>query len=529
MLYILTSIGFFLWSIRMILFWVMLWQVKEYRLDRLSVHLRETAQGRALVFSPFIFSSLALILLYSIVVLNDFFPFWYHAFVFLYFAILGFIFIKELSTAKFKRPAVTLKSTTIFILSTGFMCLAYIVNLLDMYVWLLIIGLIIPFIVAIFVFTFSFPTEIYKDYIVQKARAKILSLPNLLVIGVSGSYGKTSTKEYIAHILSRKFSVVKTPLSNNTPIAIAKTILHHVTHDTQILIVEIGSYKKGEVAEICDIIRPKMSITTGLGEQHVSLYGSMKNIIESEKELIHALPKDGIAFFNANSPFMEKLYMATRKPTILYGSNGTRHKKPLTIASSNIMSGKNGIAFTARMGKSSLVVRSPLLGAHNVENILPGIYLGRHLGMSNTEIARAVAHITPLPKTMKKFTTQEGVILIDDTFNASPESVISAANYMRVYNKKKIFVLMPLIELGAKASEYHYNIGRTLATCNYLFLTNKNFLKDIKKGIRDSKGKCKILIEKPEILAEKINQITKRGDVVIFEGKEAGNVLNKLL
>ena len=106
---------------------------------------------------------------------------------------------------------------------------------------------------------------------------------------------------------------------------------------------------------------------------------------------------------------------------------------------------------------------------------------------------------------------------------------MSAANYLKVYTKKRIFVLMPLIELGAKASEYHYNIGKTLAGCKYLFLTNRNFLHEIEQGILAVKGTCKVLVAKPDILAERITEIARHGDVVLFEGKEAGTVLSKLL
>lgn len=527
--YILTSIGFFLWIIRTILFWTSLWQVKEYRLDRLSVHVRETRQGRSLLFSPFAITDILIILLYGFVIANDTWMYWYQLLVFFYFSALGLLFIQEIIFAKFKRPTITLKSLAIFSLTIIAFSLGYAINLVDRYVWLLVLNLLTPIFVGIFVFTFSFPTEIYKDILIQKAKKKIQEQKQLLIIGVSGSYGKTSTKEYLAHILSTKFSVVKTPLSNNTPIAIAKTILNQVKNTTQILIVEIGSYKKGEVAEICDIVHPKISITTALGEQHVSLYGSMENIVQTEKELIQSLPRNGLALFNANSPYMDRLYNKTKKQTILYGSLDKGNKKHVDIVASHVVVEKNGISFKVKMNRKIMTLHTKLLGAHNVENILPAIYLANYLRMNDQEIIRAVEKLTPLPKTMKKFTTQDGLVLIDDSFNASPESVIAAAKYLHVYNHKKIFVLMPLIELGRKAKNYHYEIGKTLGICDYVFLTNKNFAKEIKKGIVDAKGKCKLLIASSSVIADKIPEIAKKGDVILFEGKEAGLVLGRLL
>lgn len=527
--YILTSIGFFLWVIRTTLFWIALWQIKEYRSDRLLVHLRETRQGKSLLFSPFAISNMILVLLYGFVIADDRWTYWYQLVVFFYFSFLGLLFIREIIFAKFKRPAITVKSLTIFFLTIVVLSIGYAFNLVDKYGWLLVLNLLTPVFVGLFVFTFSFPTEIYKDILIQKAKKKILEHKKLLVIGVSGSYGKTSTKEYLAHVLASKFSVVKTPLSNNTPIAVANTILNHVKSTTQILIVEIGSYKKGEVAEICDIIHPTISITTALGEQHISLYGSMENIIQTEKELLQALPRNGLALCNANSPYMERLYNQTKKKTILYGTMERRNKRSVDVLASNISVEKNGISFTAKIKRKVLKLHTALLGAHNVENILPAIYLAKHLGMNDQEIVKAVEKLTPLPKTMKKFTTQEGHILIDDSFNASPESVIAAARYLEVYHHKKLFVLMPLIELGKKAKTYHYEIGKVLGKCDYVFLTNKNFYKDIQKGIQDSKGKCEIIVANSSIIADKIPGIAKKGDVILFEGKEAGTVLSKLL
>lgn len=170
-----------------------------------------------------------------------------------------------------------------------------------------------------------------------------------------------------------------------------------------------------------------------------------------------------------------------------------------------------------------------LLGEHNVENILPAIYLAHYLGLSSEEIKKGVESLTPMPKTMKKFTTQDGVIFVDDSFNASPESVMAAAKYMKLYTKKKIFVLNPLIELGKKAKQYHKNIGEELAQFDYLFLTNKNFLSDIQKGIEEKGGVCQAIVMSKEKIAENISSIAKKGDVVLFEGKETSAILSKLL
>jgi len=244
---------------------------------------------------------------------------------------------------------------------------------------------------------------------------------------------------------------------------------------------------------------------------------------------LHALPKNGLALLNANNLYVQKLLKKTKKNVLLYGTTTTRKKMKVSIIAKNVQVEKNGITFTVGFNSKFFRLHTPLLGGHHVENILPAIYLANYLGMKQTDIIHAVQSLTPLQKTMKKFTTQDGVILIDDSFNASPESVVAAATYLTTYSHKKIFVLMPLIELGKRGKEYHYHIGEVLANNDYLFLTNKNFYKDIQEGIQRKNGKCKVYVMTPEKISQRITEIAKKGDVVLFEGKEAGNALTKLL
>ncbi len=182
------------------------------------------------------------------------------------------------------------------------------------------------------------------------------------------------------------------------------------------------------------------------------------------------------------------------------------------------------------IGKRKAYFKTTLLGEHVVENILPAIYIGLMLGMSIKQIQQAVLELLPLPKTMSKITLQNNIVVIDDTFNASPESVLSAVSYARLYKRnKKIFILTPLIELGKRARERHVQIGKELGNCDYLFLTNKNYYKEILEGINSESSKCIVSVGTSVRIAQEIQSIARSGDVVIFEGKEAGNILSLLL
>lgn len=521
---------FFVAVIRKLLFWTALWQTKEYRWDRLWVHIQETTQGRALFTSSVtIFGSL-LILLYIVVVVFDWFAPFYQIFVVSFFLLYAFDFGKQVLDRKVKRPVFTYKSILIVGLSLVGSIILFLFPLTDKYVWILILLGIAPFIVALWVGIFSFPSEIYTDFISQKAQRKIKQLKNLTVIAISGSYGKSSTKEAVAHMLSQKFSVVKTPLSNNTPIGVAKTILKSITEDTNFFIVEMGAYKKGELAQLCAIVQPDISITTAVSDQHISLYGNFDNVILSERELIHALAKNGLAIFNANNANTQFVSQKTKQKKLFYKTAKTFHGGTRnTIVGFDITTKTDGVLFSATYKDQTIHLRSDLLGEHVVENMLPAILLGMHFGLSEAQIQKAIATLTPLAHTMQKIVIKKGVIGIDDTFNASPESVAAAKKYLSLFPKRKFFVLAPLIELGKQASERHQEIGKMLADVDYVFVTNKNYFSDMQKGIQLAQGKAMLISGSYQEIADMLARFTQRGDVVLFEGKEAGIVLKKLI
>ncbi len=516
-------------SLRKILFWTGLWQNKEYRLDRLLVHLRETNQGKKLFASSSTIGGTLIILSYIFVILFDWFAPFFQVFVLGFFLFSVFDFGKQILDRKLKRPIFTYKTALIILLSLVSTSVLFFFPLTDKYLWTLILLGITPFVVSVWVFLLSFPSEIYTDYLMQKAQKKIKQCKQLTVIAVSGSYGKSSTKEAIATILSQKFSVVKTPLSNNTPIGIAKTILKQIDETTQFFVVEMGAYKIGEIAQLCTMVKPHISVTTSVSDQHLSLYGNFENVIASESELIHALAKNGIAIFNANN----------KNTTFL--STKTKQKKIFTkVADAPMLSRKNfivaydvtlktdSILFSVSFAQQTMHLKTNLIGQHVLENILPAIYLGIHFGLNDKEIQKGVNIIHPLPHTLQKVDLPRGVIGVDDTFNASPESVISAANYLNLFSTKKFFILTPLIELGKHAAKRHREIGQVLADVDYLLVTNKNYYKDIETGIRSKDGKAVLIYGTYEELTDILKRFPQKGDCIVFEGKEAGVVLKKV-
>ncbi|MBI2033124.1 MAG: hypothetical protein HYT10_01520 [Candidatus Levybacteria bacterium] len=534
-LYIITIAAFYIWIVRNTLYWVYLWQLKEYRFDRLLAHLRETIQGRDLLFSYLSVIKWGIIIFYAYVVFNEALLLPYQVTVATVFLFQAVLVLKEASLRRLRRPVVTFK--TLFLLFCTFFSIGllfYVALIQQEYLWLLILDRLLPLIIGFFVFFLSFPTRLYQDFVIDSAMKKIKSKKNMLVIGVTGSYGKSSTKDYLAQILSKKFSVAKTPGTNNTPIGVASAILKEMKKDTQIFVAEMGAYRKGEIAELCQIIQPKIGILTAVSSQHLSLFGSLEKLMETKYELIESLPKDGLAFFNGNNKNAEKLYTITKKNKILYKvlshADKIANRKEADIIATNVVVLKTEIFFDVYLKNKKLSLKAPLLGAQNIENLLPAIYIADYLGMSPAEIKKAVASVFPLPKTMMLHKTLNGAYIVDDTFNVNPDAVIAALRYAKIFKGKKIMVMEPMIELGPNAKKEHYRVGKEVAkVCDYLFLTKKNYYDAVISGILDEGGKCLVKVASPKEIAEYVSHHVGKGDIIIFEGKEAAIALNKIV
>lgn len=532
-LYFLISGLVFIWIVRNIFFWVALWQTKEYRVDRLVAHLRETAQGRSLIFSPINILKIFFIVSYVSVILHEEFLWIYIVGITILYIIEFFLILKDIATRRFKRPVFTGKSSLLVGISSFTIFGLYSLGIIQQeLLWLLIVDKVTPFIVTFFVFFLSVPTTLFQDYKIDQAMKRMSRFSKIIVIGITGSFGKSSTKEYTAQILSEKFSVVKTYGTNNTPIGIANTVLSKVNKSTEILVAEMGAYKRGEIAQLCQIVRPKIGIITAVAMQHLSLFGTAETLAKTKYELIESLPSDGIAIFNGNNQGAIDLYKKTKKKKILYTvvSDQNDKKQIGDMTATNIKVEKNHIAFSVRLQSKTVQFISPLIGAHTIENILPGIYLADYLGMQEKEIQKAVASLIPLPKTMTIYTSIQGMTLVDDTFNVNPDGIIAAMRYAKVYKGKKILVLEPMIELGDAAKKEHYRVGKALAhMCDILFLTKKNYAQDVIKGIADEKGSCVVKIAKHAEIVAYIHANTNKSDIVVFEGKEAAVSMNKIV
>lgn len=521
----LVTIAFIVRSIRLTLYHTYLWQLKEYRLDRFWSFLK-TSPGRALIFSPpAIIKWLLFFIIYGLSLYNIYVnPIAFSKFIIIYaFYFFWFIWILELFLSvrdglkkKWRLPIFTLKSILI-VLSVLSILFSPMFTILWNSPLLLgpVLDKILGPLVVFFVLLLNLPAAFLKYLSFRAALIKIKKL-NPFVIGITGSYGKTSTKEFLAHLLSAKFNVAKTPDSFNTDIAIAGYINKNLSKKNEFFIAEVGSYKRGEINRICQMIKPKAALITGIGTQHLELFGSMANLQKAKYELIENLSSDGIAIINVNNAYSQNLVdMAKKKFKHVYEVNIGKDVK-------NIKIGKFELEFEYLFGNTRAKLKSGLIGKQNLDNLILAIKMAYLLKVDRQTIVKRVSQLSAPKKTMRIITKSAALTLIDDTYNVNYEGVVAALNYLKLFKGTKIMVLNPIIELGEYGHKLHQEIGMAAGNiCHYIFLTNSNFSADIKKGIDASSDKITKIIQ-PE--KKQIAEILKNmpfDSAVIFAGKES--------
>ena len=363
------------------------------------------------------------------------------------------------------------------------------------------------------------------------ARKRIKTL-HPRVIGITGSYGKTSTKYILHQILSQKFNTLMTPDSYNTPMGICKVIRGDLTTEHEIFIVEMGAYKRGDIRELCNLTSPQIGTLTAVGPQHLERFKSIENIARTKYELIESLPVDGLAVFNCDNEICAGL-ANKREQT---GSPVRRYAtEPFPVASvtdtadltaTNIRHTSDGLAFTVHVSVDTLdmadtEIRTRLLGKHNVSNILAAMTVAMECGMTLEEIRGAVANVEPVPHRLQLTSGVGGVTIIDDSFNSNPVGAKAALEALNeVGDGKKVLVTPGMVELGEREYEENRQLGERAAdVCDLVILVGPIRTKPILEGLTATgypNQQIIVALNLEEVKQHLATQV-KAGDVVLFE------------
>jgi len=265
----------------------------------------------------------------------------------------------------------------------------------------------------------------------------------------------------------------------NAEIGIGNTILNELNQKHQVFIAEIGAYERGKIKQVCEMIKPKIGILTGINEQHLSTFGSLENIKKAKNEILEC-------------------------SEIKIDYNG------LDLFAADIVIGKELIFFKI----NNVDFKVNLLGKHNIQNILLATSCAKKLGMSLEEISKACLKIKPEQGGMK-FLKRNGLIVLDASYSANPNGVIADLDYLQIYSGSKIIVMPCLIELGKESKRIHKKIGQKITeVCDLAIITTKDYFKEIK-----GENKNVFLIENPEDIIAKVREFSNQETIILLEGR----------
>ncbi|OGG16232.1 hypothetical protein A3D05_05020 [Candidatus Gottesmanbacteria bacterium RIFCSPHIGHO2_02_FULL_40_24] len=523
---IVFTAAFIFRTVKTLFFHIFLWQLKEFRPDRIIAHLK-TDYGKKLLVNPLnIIKWILFIVIYSISLININLvevPFSFHIIIYSFYLFWFIWLIETISIPfavlrlRFKYPVPTVKSFSVLVFSSVLLLFPFISNPLE---GMLLLGplfdRLLPLFVFIAVVLVNIPAQIYKGLIVFLAARKINNFTGVSKIAITGSYGKTSTKEFLAALLMSKYKTLKTPGSFNTDYSVAAFINSKLTPADDFLIVEMGAYTRGEIKRLCRIVKPEAGIITGIGSQHLELFGSVSNLISAKAELITALPQNGIIVINVNNVHSGKIEkIAKERGLRLITADIKRDVRDVKI-------GKNYLSFSLKLNKKILPLKFNLAGKNNLENLLLAIKTAYAFGMSEYEIKKASRNIRPPLKTMNVIKQTSDITLIDDTFNVNYEGIISSAAYMKLYKGLRVLVLNPIIELGEMAQNLHFKIGKELGhVCDYLLVTNRNYFNNLSEGLKKGNRKNTVILAADKLSISQVRRKLFSDSVVIFSGKES--------
>jgi UDP-N-acetylmuramoyl-tripeptide--D-alanyl-D-alanine ligase len=290
--------------------------------------------------------------------------------------------------------------------------------------------------------------------------------PGLEVVGITGSLGKTTTKEVVAGVLSAQRSVLKSEGNLNSEIGLPMTVLNGLNRPHEIAVLEMAMYSQGDIRLLARLARPRIGVVTAVLPVHLERLGTIDSIQAAKQELVEELPADdGVAVLNADDPRVAQMASATRARIVRYGVSEEADVRAEAIHSQ----GLRGVEFDLFADGQRRHVRLPLLGAHSVHAALAATAVALEEGLSPSEIAEALHELTPVLRLL----IVEGINgsrIIDDSYNASPESVLAALNLLReLPGRRKVAVLGDMLELGSEEGPGHRRVGtRAAAVVDHL-------------------------------------------------------------
>ena len=502
-------------------------QLSGYKIKGYSVWLKDTKAKYISRLAMLSFLSLACVL-----VTNALFDVYHQDSIYSYLGLIFYIyfsivFIINMVNAPQKTPLAQTRRMARLISCLFILCMGITFVLIWVcteWLWFIKFGIIVltPLLLPILVPLAHFIMLPLESFIrwnyIRRAKNKLLKRPDLIRIGITGSYGKTSVKHILFDMLSEKYNVCMSPHSFNTPMGLTKVVLKYLKPENEILIAEMGAKQVGDIAYLCNIIKPQHAIITGIGSQHLQTFGSVENIKKTKNELVLSLPENANVVFNLENSGAKELYDECKlKNKFLAGFGG---ESELKVKNVNISS--EGMTFELEYKNKSKKCVCSLIGKHNLENILLSATLALKLGVSLEGIARAISELQPVAHRLEVIRNQN-ITVLDDAFNSSVEGSTAAVEVLSSFKDSvKICITPGMVEMGQEEFKVNENFGYQLGNvCDYVIIVNKVNQEALKKGLESTKIPKEniILVDTLKLAKQKLGEMISpdKNYVVLFE------------
>lgn len=578
-LIIFLSLPYAIILIRNLIWDIYLWQVKEYRFDRyLSQIFYEKVRGaRSMLSTYFKIGILSVLCINYISMQSDwvlflamlsFFLYWYESFQFF-----PKLLLKKIHRFSIKSP----RNMILFIGTLSLLLLPYtlqisllpapapltsdnVISLTELMseltpkviegsmtiraeyfilftsaFWGILNELISPLITSIFILLTK-PLAYYKrKKMIQRAIDKIEKTQEVKVIAVTGSYGKSTTKEILFQILSNRFDTIKTEKNNNTDVGIAKTILNKLNKDTEVFVAEMGAYKLKETSDCCRVAKPSVALITGIDQQHLSLYGSIEAVLASTYEVIEELEEGGLVILNGDNEYCLDLVKGSKARRQFYSVHESieehRSKKRVEvpdIKASDIRENTRGLQFLLHFNKEQYLVKTNLKAHYNISNLLACILVCIELKIPLKEVINIINENDLHVPYLNISKGNRGVSIIDDGYNANFTGFIAALKHLdKEQSKGKKYILTQgIIELGEDRKDTYDDLAREIVKSADGLITSDIDLIDAVKDIDK-----KYMVEYFDSVFDVsyiYDRILVSDDILLIEGPFPEDVLKKI-
>ena len=360
----------------------------------------------------------------------------------------------------------------------------------------------------------------FRAYYIRDAKNLLARNPDLVVVGVTGSYGKTSMKYFLSSLLGIKYNVLMPPGSCNTPMGIVKFVRGNITLSHEVFVCEMGARRVGEIKEICDLVNPLHAVITAVGEQHLETFKSLENVRRTKFELAEAAKPGGMVFLNGDNAAIREYGL--KREHLYYGLNENDWR-------AEDVTETPFVSFTVRSPKGETArIETKLLGRHNVLNLVGAIAVANYLGVPLEAIAAHTRKIAAPSKRLTLAELPEGTF-IDDAFNSNPEGCMEALHILSLFKDDcRILITPGMFELGAKQYEYNRAFGEAAGkVCDGIILIGETQSRPIADGVRASGFPEEKLFVVPDLAAakERLAEFDTNGKrkAVLFENNLPDN------